>query len=68
MGSSDWSAGQEGGGIDGQRDGMIDYDAGLNVFKRLFHKPDHHEFTVLRDRLWDTNQTPPSGLSTLDAV
>jgi hypothetical protein len=56
VGSSDWSAGQEGGRIDG----MIDYDAGLNVFKRLFHKPDHQAFTVLRDRLWNTRKSNPA--------
>jgi len=39
---------------------MIDYDAGLNVFKRLFHKPDHQAFTVLRDRLWNTRKSNPA--------
>ena len=38
----------------------VDYDAGLNVFKRLFHKPDQQAFTVLRDRLWHTLKSNPA--------
>jgi len=38
----------------------IDYDAGLNVFKRLFQKPDQQAFTVLRDRLWHTLKSNPA--------
>ena len=30
----------------------INYDAGLNVMKRLFHKPDTQAFAVLRERVW----------------
>jgi hypothetical protein len=29
----------------------VSYDAGLNVIKRLFHKPDSQAFARLRDRV-----------------
>jgi hypothetical protein len=30
----------------------VTYDAGLNLVKRLFHKPDSKAFEQLRDRVW----------------
>jgi len=30
----------------------VDYDPGLNVIKRLLHKPDQGAFEVVRERLW----------------
>ena len=30
----------------------VNYDPGLNLLKRLFHKPDPRAFHELRDRLW----------------
>lgn len=30
----------------------VSYDAGLNLIKRLFHKPSPEAFAQLRDRLW----------------
>ena len=31
----------------------VNYDAGLNVIKRLFYKPNSRAFTQLRDRAWE---------------
>jgi hypothetical protein len=30
----------------------VSYDAGLNLIRRLFHKPDGQAFTRLRDQVW----------------
>jgi hypothetical protein len=30
----------------------VTYDPGLNLVKRLFHRPDPHAFAELRDRVW----------------
>jgi hypothetical protein len=30
----------------------VNYDPGLNLAKRLFHRPDEGAFTALRDRIW----------------
>jgi hypothetical protein len=30
----------------------VNYDPGLNLIKRLFHRPDPHAFAELRDRVW----------------
>jgi hypothetical protein len=32
----------------------VSYDAGLNLIKRLFHKPDSQAFAQLRDRVWQS--------------
>ncbi len=32
----------------------VNYDAGLNFVKRLFHKPDAQAFAKLRDQVWRT--------------
>ncbi len=32
----------------------VDYDPGLNIIKRLFHKPDHQVFGQLRDKVWQS--------------
>lgn len=37
----------------------IDYEAGLNPLKRLFHKPDPAPFARLRDRLWEALRVNP---------
>src|SRR5712671_4899420 len=37
----------------------VEYDAGLNVFKRLFHKPDPGAFAVLRNQLWRIFESNP---------
>ncbi len=31
----------------------VDYDPGLNLVKRLFHKPDSRGFERVRDRVWE---------------
>jgi len=31
---------------------FIEYDPGLNVFKRLFHRPDARAYSHLRDAIW----------------
>jgi hypothetical protein len=38
---------------------FVNYDAGLNIFKRLFHNPDTHAFSVVRDRIWDALRSNP---------
>jgi hypothetical protein len=38
----------------------VDYDAGPNVLKRLFHKPDQQAFAVLRDRLRHVLKSNPA--------
>ena len=38
----------------------VDYDAGPNLLKRLFHKPDQQAFVVLRDRLWHALKSNPA--------
>jgi len=35
----------------------VSYDAGLNVIKRLFHKPDSRAFAQLRDRIWQSRRS-----------
>jgi hypothetical protein len=30
----------------------VNYDAGLNLVRRLFHKPDRRTFELLRNRIW----------------
>lgn len=30
----------------------VNYDAGLNLIKRLFHKPNRQAFALLRERIW----------------
>jgi hypothetical protein len=32
----------------------VSYDVGLNLIKRLFHKPNSQAFAQLRDRIWQT--------------
>jgi hypothetical protein len=32
----------------------VGYDAGLNLVKRLFHKPDSQAFALLRNRVWQS--------------
>ena len=32
----------------------VNYDAGLNVIKRLLHKPNREAFSILRDRIWQS--------------
>jgi hypothetical protein len=32
----------------------ITYDAGLNILKRLFHKPRQRSFETIRDRIWQS--------------
>jgi len=32
----------------------VSYDAGLNLIRRLFHKPNSRAFVQLRDRAWQT--------------
>jgi hypothetical protein len=31
----------------------INYDPGLNILKRLFHRPDLGMFNLIRDRVWE---------------
>jgi hypothetical protein len=31
----------------------VNYDPGLNLLKRLFHKPDSTDFARVRDRVWE---------------
>jgi len=35
------------------------YDAGLNVIRRLFHKPDRHAFALLQDGIWQSLRSNP---------
>jgi hypothetical protein len=37
----------------------VAYDPGLNLLKRLFHKPDRHALARLRARLWQTLGSSP---------
>lgn len=37
----------------------VAYDPGLNVIKRLFHKPDMEAFSQLRDRVWEAIRSNP---------
>ena len=39
---------------------IVTYDPGLNVVKRLFHKPDAQAFATLRDRIRNAIQTNKS--------
>jgi hypothetical protein len=32
----------------------VDYDPGLNLIQRLFHKPDDRAFRQVRDRIWES--------------
>ena len=38
----------------------VDYDPGLNVLKRLFHRPDAKAFEHVRDRIWQLLRSTPS--------
>jgi hypothetical protein len=31
----------------------VNYDSGLNVFKKLFYKPDQNSFVIIRDLIWE---------------
>ena len=44
----------EDGPTDGPAEWIVSvaYDPGLNVWKRLFHRPDERAFLVLRDAIW----------------
>lgn len=37
----------------------VRYDPGLNVFKRLFHRPDSRAYSHLRDAIWQAIQVVP---------
>lgn len=43
----------------------VSYDAGLNLIKRLFHRPSREAFAQLRDRLWQVLRSN-SGLRIVD--
>jgi hypothetical protein len=38
----------------------IDYDAGLNIIKRLFHRPDAQAFSQVRDRIRQSLEGNPA--------
>jgi hypothetical protein len=38
----------------------VDYDPGLDLLKRLFHKPDDHAFRQVRDRIWQSLRSNPA--------
>ena len=38
---------------------FVSYDPGLNVIKRLFHRPDMQAFSQLRDRVWEAIRSNP---------
>ena|ERR1051326_1237450 len=38
----------------------VDYDPGLNLFKRLFHKPDVQAFNQVRDRVKQSLEANPA--------
>jgi hypothetical protein len=44
----------------------VGYDPGLNLFKRLFHKPDAAALAQLRHRVWQALRTTP-GIRVLEA-
>ena len=44
----------------------ISYDPGLNVFKRLFHKPDRHSFDRLRTEVLLSLKSEPAMSSLVD--
>jgi hypothetical protein len=44
----------------------VAYDPGLNLIKRLFHKPDAAALARLRSRVWQTLRTTP-GIRVLEA-
>jgi hypothetical protein len=44
----------------------VRYDPGLNLIKRLFHKPDSQVFALLRDRVWESLKSN-SALRLVDA-
>lgn len=37
----------------------VDYDPGLNIFKRFLHKPDKKTFEQLRNSIWNAIKTHP---------
>ena len=37
----------------------VDYDPGLNLMKRLFHKPDAAALAVLREHIWQLLKSTP---------
>lgn len=37
----------------------VDYDPGLNVMKRLFHKPDPEALRLLREQIWQVLRSTP---------
>ena len=45
----------------------ITYDAGLNLFKRLFHKPNVEAFSQLRDQVWQSLKSK-SGIKVIAAT
>jgi len=38
---------------------IVAYDLGLNIVKRLFHKPDMQAFSRLRDQVWQAIRSNP---------
>ncbi|MGA7244520.1 MAG: hypothetical protein WBX19_15135 [Terracidiphilus sp.] len=52
--------GSESEECDGEWGVFISYDPGLNVFKRLFHKPDRHSFDRLRTQVLRELESEPS--------
>jgi hypothetical protein len=44
----------------------VTYDPGLDLIKRIFHRPDAHAFAVLRDRVWQVIRTS-SGITVLES-
>ncbi len=38
----------------------VNYDPGLNLIKRLFHRPDAQAFGALRDRIWQSLGSNPA--------
>jgi hypothetical protein len=38
----------------------VNYEAGLNLVKRLFHKPNREAFAVLRERIWQAIRSNPA--------
>jgi len=45
----------------------VTYDAGLNIFKRLFHKPNAEAFSQLRDQVWQSLKSK-SGIKVIEAT
>jgi hypothetical protein len=37
----------------------VEYDPGLSIIRRLFHKPDEEALTRIRDAIWATLRTTP---------